>query len=62
MAQERYEHYRSLAENTRDDRVTRENYWQHAEHFLRVLTERDASLRPSANSGKPMHSLATSTK
>jgi hypothetical protein len=47
-ALERYEHYRSLAENARDvDRVTRENYWQHAEHFLRVLAEQGASLKPS---------------
>jgi hypothetical protein len=47
-ALERYEHYRSLAENARDiDRVTRENYWQHAEHFLRMLTEQGASLKPS---------------
>ncbi|HTN61498.1 MAG TPA: DUF4167 domain-containing protein [Devosia sp.] len=30
---QRYEHYPQLAERTRDDRVARENYWQHAEHF-----------------------------
>lgn len=47
-ALERYEHYRGLAESARDvDRVTRENYWQHAEHFLRMLTEQGASLKPS---------------
>jgi hypothetical protein len=47
LALERYEHYRSLAESTRDvDRVTRENYWQHAEHFLRTLSEHGASLEP----------------
>lgn len=39
-SRQRYEHYRALAENTRDlDLVTRENYWQHAEHFLRMMAE-----------------------
>lgn len=39
-ARQRYEHYRDLAENTRDlDAVARENYWQHAEHFLRMMAE-----------------------
>ncbi|MGD0192960.1 MAG: DUF4167 domain-containing protein [Rhizomicrobium sp.] len=36
--QSRYEHYRNLAQQTGDiDRVTRENYWQHAEHFMRLM-------------------------
>ncbi len=37
---QRYEHYRGLAESARDvDRSTRENYWQHAEHYFRMITE-----------------------
>ena len=35
-----YERYKSLAESTGDaDAVTREGYWQHAEHFLRLINE-----------------------
>ena len=33
-----YERYKTLAESAGDaDPVTRENYWQHAEHFLRLI-------------------------
>jgi hypothetical protein len=36
--QRRYDHYRNLAQQLGDiDRVTRENYWQHAEHFFRLM-------------------------
>jgi cold shock protein len=32
-----YERYRILAQNVPDDLVTREHYWQHAEHFRRLI-------------------------
>jgi hypothetical protein len=33
-----YEHYRNLAQQVGDaDSVTREHYWQHAEHFFRLM-------------------------
>jgi CspA family cold shock protein len=35
--QRNYDRYCELARNAGDDAVTRENYWQHAEHFLRML-------------------------
>ena len=36
--QRRYEHYRNLAQQAGDaDSVTREHYWQHAEHFYRLM-------------------------
>jgi cold shock protein len=35
--QRSYNRYCELAQNAGDDAVTRENYWQHAEHFLRML-------------------------
>jgi hypothetical protein len=36
--QRRYEHYRNLAQQPGDaDSVTREHYWQHAEHFCRLM-------------------------
>ncbi len=35
-----YERYKSLAESTDgSDAVTREGYWQHAEHFIRLINE-----------------------
>ena len=35
-----YERYKNLAESAgRDDGVTREGYWQHAEHFIRLINE-----------------------
>ena len=34
----RYEHYCGLAQKTGNmDAVVREQYWQHAEHFLRLM-------------------------
>ena len=36
--QRKYDHYCTLAQATNnDDTVTREHYWQHAEHFLRLM-------------------------
>jgi len=36
--QQKYNHYCALAQATNgDDAVTREQYWQHAEHFLRMM-------------------------
>ena len=36
--QRKYDHYCELAQATgRDDAVTREGHWQHAEHFLRLM-------------------------
>jgi len=36
--QHKFDHYRSLAQATNgNDEVTREQYWQHAEHFLRLM-------------------------
>lgn len=36
--QRNYEHYRNLAQaNNGGDAVTCEQYWQHAEHFLRLM-------------------------
>ena len=35
-----YERYKSLAESADNaDAVTREGYWQHAEHFIRLINE-----------------------
>jgi hypothetical protein len=35
-----YERYKSLAESAgRDDAVTREGHWQHAEYFIRLINE-----------------------
>ena len=35
-----YERYKSLAESANSaDAVTREGYWQHAEHFIRLINE-----------------------
>lgn len=43
--QRSYEHYRSLAEHAAGaDRVTSEQYWQHAEHFRRLMNESGAPL------------------
>ncbi len=36
--QQKYDHYCALAQATNgDDAVTREQHWQHAEHFLRMI-------------------------
>jgi CspA family cold shock protein len=35
--QRSYDRYCALAQNAVDDRVARENYWQYAEHFLRMM-------------------------
>ena len=36
--QRRYEHYRNLAQQVGEaDSITREHYWQHAEHFYRLM-------------------------
>lgn len=36
--QRKYDHYCNLAQATNsDDAVTREQHWQYAEHFLRLL-------------------------
>jgi len=36
--QRNYDHYCNLAQaNNGGDAVTREQYWQHAEHFLRLI-------------------------
>jgi cold shock protein len=35
--QRSYDHYCDLARNAGDDIVTREQHWQHAEHFLRMI-------------------------
>jgi hypothetical protein len=36
--QQKYDHYCNLAQATNgEDAVTREQYWQHAEHFLRMM-------------------------
>jgi Domain of unknown function (DUF4167) len=35
-----YERYKGLAEGAgSSDAVTREGYWQHAEHFIRLINE-----------------------
>ena len=39
-----YERYKSLAESADNaDVVTRERYWQNAEHFIRLLNEAAAT-------------------
>lgn len=36
--QQKYDHYCALAQATNgDDAVTRQQHWQHAEHFLRMM-------------------------
>jgi hypothetical protein len=35
--QQKYDHYCHLAQATNGDEVTREQHWQHAEHFLRMM-------------------------
>jgi cold shock protein len=35
--QQKYERYCELARNTNDDQVAREGYWQHAEHYYRMM-------------------------
>jgi CspA family cold shock protein len=35
--QRNYDRYCDLAKNAGEDGVARQNYWQHAEHFLRML-------------------------
>lgn len=36
--QRKYDHYRNLAQATNsDDAVTREQHWQYAEHYLRLM-------------------------
>jgi hypothetical protein len=36
--QRKYDHYCNLAQATNgDDAVTREQHWQHAEHYLRLM-------------------------
>jgi hypothetical protein len=36
--QRKYDHYCALAQATNgDDAVTREQHWQHAEHYLRMM-------------------------
>ena len=35
--QRSYDRYCELARNAGDDFVTREHYWQHAEHYLRMM-------------------------
>ena len=36
--QQKYDYYCNLAQATNgDDAVTREQHWQHAEHFLRMM-------------------------
>lgn len=36
--QQKYDHYCALAQATNgDDAVTRQEHWQHAEHFLRLM-------------------------
>ena len=35
--QRNYERYQALAASSDSDPVARENYWQHAEHFLRMM-------------------------
>jgi hypothetical protein len=35
-----YDHYKGLAESAGSaDAVVREGYWQHAEHFIRLINE-----------------------
>jgi hypothetical protein len=42
-----YERYKGLAESAGDtDAVTREGYWQHAEHFIRLINEAEAARQP----------------
>jgi hypothetical protein len=42
-----YERYKGLAESACNaDAVTREGYWQHAEHFLRLINEAEAAHQP----------------
>ncbi len=40
-----FERYMALAQNLgqHDDAVTRENYYQHAEHYLRMMKEAEAA-------------------
>ena len=45
--QQNYERYKSLAESAgSSDAVTREGYWQHAEHFIRLINEATAQVAP----------------
>jgi len=38
-----YERYKNLAESAgAGDEVTREGYWQHAEHYIRMIHEAEA--------------------
>ncbi|MEN6541089.1 DUF4167 domain-containing protein [Parvibaculum sp.] len=38
-----FERYCTLAEAEGQDRVARENYYQHAEHYLRLMSEAGAA-------------------
>lgn len=41
-----YERYKGLAESAGSaDAVTREGYWQQAEHFIRLINEAEAAYR-----------------
>ena len=58
--QRKYDDYKALAESAdRSDQVTRENYWQHAEHYIRLIND---SRRPAADqlsdmpAGDPLNS------
>ncbi len=43
--QRSYEHYRTLAESSMGaDPITSEQYWQHAEHFRRLINEAASQL------------------
>ena len=42
--QRNYEHYKGLAESAGSaDAVMREGYWQHAEHFIRLINDAAAA-------------------
>ena len=57
----RHQHYVNLAENAGGaDRVDRENYWQHAEHFFRLISEADRGHRqPNGGTAAPAPLLRT---
>lgn len=38
-----FERYSALAQGESDDRVARENYYQHAEHYLRLMHDAEAA-------------------
>jgi len=55
----REQHYLNLADNANNtDRVDRENYWQHAEHFHRMIAEAaNSHRRAGVGAAEPLPAL-----